>query len=179
MRDLADAARLGAFMQALGRTGGDGRVYFAGGATAVLLGWRATTIDADILLVPDTDEILREIPALKELLHLNVELANPSQFLPELPGWQDRSLFIRQEGKLGFFHYDLYAQALAKILRQQGKDILDVREMLARGLVQPAEAWKLFQAIEGRLFRHPNIDPPSFRKAVQQVLGRDPSTRSP
>ena len=172
MRALADVARLDAFMQALGRAGVEGRIYFAGGATAVLLGWRSSTIDADILVVPDTDEILRAIPALKESLQLNVELANPSQFIPELPGWRERSLFIARHGKLDFFHYDLYAQVLAKILRGQAKDLLDVQEMLDRALVEPGKAWELFEAIEGRLFRHPNIDAPSFRKTVAAVLKR-------
>ncbi len=159
-------------MHALGQEGGEGRVYFAGGATAVLIGWRATTIDADILIVPDTDEILRAIPALKESLQINVELANPSQFMPPLPGWQERSVFIARHRKLSFFHYDPYAQALAKILRGQAKDLLDVQEMLARGLVEPGTAWDLFQSIEGLLFRYPSIDPPSFRAAVERALNR-------
>lgn len=32
----------------------DGRVYLTGAATAVLDGWRETTIDVDIKLVPDS-----------------------------------------------------------------------------------------------------------------------------
>jgi hypothetical protein len=160
-------------MRALGQAGGEGRVYFAGGATAVLFGWRASTVDADILVVPDTDEILRALPALKESLQINVELANPSQFIPELPAWQERSIFIARHGKLDFFHYDPYAQLLAKILRGQAKDLLDVQEMLDRGLVERTKAWELYEAIEGRLFRHPNIDPASFRAAVALTLKRD------
>jgi len=35
------------------------RVYFTGGATAVLLGWRASTIDIDLQIVPDQDRLLR------------------------------------------------------------------------------------------------------------------------
>lgn len=159
-------------MRGLGASGAEGRVYFAGGATAVLFGWRAATVDADILIVPDTDEVLRVIPALKESLQLNVELANPSQFIPELPGWQERSIFIAREGKLDFFHYDLYAQALAKILRRQAKDLLDVEQMLDRRLVDRQRAWELYEAIEGRLFRHPNVDPASFRAAVAATLKR-------
>jgi len=52
------------------------RVYFVGGATAVLLGWRETTIDIDLKIVPELDEILRKLPQLKEDLQLNVELAS-------------------------------------------------------------------------------------------------------
>jgi len=36
-----------------------------------------TTVDVDIKLIPDRDEILREIHRLKEALSLNVKLAAP------------------------------------------------------------------------------------------------------
>ena len=157
-------------MRALGETGAEGRVYFAGGATAVLFAWRSTTVDADILLVPDSDAVLRAIPALKESLQINVELANPSQFLPELPGWAERSPFISREGRLDFCHYDLHSQALAKILRGQGNDLLDVHGMLDRGFVEPRRAWDLFESIQGQLFRYPSVDPASFRAAVARSL---------
>jgi hypothetical protein len=65
-------------------------VYLTGGATAVLLGWRETTIDADITIVPESDRLLRARPALKEQLRINVELASPAHFIPELPGWAER-----------------------------------------------------------------------------------------
>jgi hypothetical protein len=66
VRELTDADRLRAFMEALGRdVRAETRVYFTGGACAVLLGWRATTIDADIKVVPDRDEVFRSLPALK------------------------------------------------------------------------------------------------------------------
>ena len=44
-----------------------------GGATAVLHGWRASTIDVDLKLVPDDDALLRALPRLKEELHVNLE----------------------------------------------------------------------------------------------------------
>ena len=51
MRGLADAERLRRFLRELGREAeADAAVYLTGGATAVLLGWRDTTIDADILI---------------------------------------------------------------------------------------------------------------------------------
>jgi hypothetical protein len=62
MRDLADESHIDRFMRALGRTAkSEGRVYLTGGATAVPNGWRASTIDIDIRVIPDRDEILREI----------------------------------------------------------------------------------------------------------------------
>jgi hypothetical protein len=89
MRELADSARIEQFMRELGRAVRvDRRVYLTGGATAVLHGWWDATIDVNIKLSLDHDEILREIPRLKEALNLNVELAAPSDFIPLPSGWR-------------------------------------------------------------------------------------------
>jgi hypothetical protein len=173
VRRLADAARLRAFLHALGRaTEEETRVYLTGGATAVLLGWRDSTVDADILFEPERDALYRSLPGLKEELQLNVELANPAHFVPELPGWRDRSLFIGREGRVSFYHYDLYAQALAKIERGHGKDLVDVEEMIRRGLVVPTRLRELFSSIETRLDRYPAVDPPSFRRRLSDLVGK-------
>jgi hypothetical protein len=175
MRRLADADRIRAFMRGLASEARSAaRVYFTGGATAVLLGWRSSTIDIDILVVPESDALLRALPRLKESLEINVELASPADFIPELPGWSERSLFIAQEGRLAFHHYDLYAQLLAKIERGHSRDVLDVREMLGRGLVDAALAREHFERIEPQLYRYPSIDPRAFRAAVEAALGPSP-----
>jgi len=171
MRELADSTRIERFMRELGRAVEvEGRVYLTGGATAVLYGWRETTIDVDIKLIPDRDEILREIPRLKEALNLNVELAAPSDFIPLPEGWEVRSPFIRREGKLSFHHFDPVAQALSKVERGHDQDIRDVHELIAAGLVNPAEALIQFKVIEPELYRFPAIDPASFRKAVNDLF---------
>jgi hypothetical protein len=60
MRRLAESDRIRRFMSELGRVAtADARVYFTGGASAVLLGWRSSTIDVDVSLVPDRDELFR------------------------------------------------------------------------------------------------------------------------
>ena len=56
---------------------------------------------------------------LKEELEINIELASPDDFIPALDGWQGRSVFIARHARIDFFHYDFYAQALAKIERDQ------------------------------------------------------------
>jgi hypothetical protein len=171
MRELVDSARIEQFMHELGRAVSvDGRVYLTGGATAVLHGWRETTIDVDIKLVPDRDEILREIPRLKEALNVNVELAAPSDFIPLPPGWEDRSPLIRREGKLSFHHFDPVAQVLAKVERGHTQDIRDVQEMVATGLVDPEDVRTQFELIEPDLYRFPAIDPASFRAAVNELF---------
>lgn len=173
MRRLVDAERLRVLMQRMGRESrSDVRVYLTGGATAALYGWRATTIDVDLKLEPDTDDVLRLIPRLKEDLQINIELAAPDQFIPALPGWRDRSPFISREGRLQFHHYDLYAQALAKIERGHRRDVEDVAKMHARGLIEPQKLEQFFAAIEPELFRFPAIDPRAFRRAVESMVRR-------
>jgi hypothetical protein len=171
MREIADAARIRNLMRGLSESADrEATIYFTGGASAVLLGWRATTIDVDLKLVPESDRLLRAIPNLKEELRINVELAAPSDFIPEIPGWQERSRFIEKEGNLSFFHYDFYSQALAKIERGHVQDLEDVAEMIRRDLVEPGRGRALFEAIEPDLYRYPALDPPSFRRAVEKSL---------
>lgn len=170
MRQPVDAARLRTFMRELGqRAQAPGRAYLLGGATALGFGWRPTTIDVDLELEPALEHLLREIPAIKEKLQINVELASPAHFIPELPGWRERSPFIAREGLVDFHHYDFYAQALAKIERGHAKDLQDVREMARRKLIEPRRLTELFDLIVPELYRYPAIDPPSFRRAVERA----------
>lgn len=173
MRGLVDRERLLEFMRVLGReTRSAARVYLTGGSTAVLLDWRASTIDIDLKLEPDADDVLRAIPALKETLSINVELASPDDFIPELPAWRDRSPWIAREGALNFHHYDFYSQALAKIERRHARDIEDVMAMSARGLIFGDRLLTMFNSIEAEMYRYPSIDPRSFRRSVEEIAGR-------
>lgn len=172
MREVADAERIKEFMRALGREAdADARVYLTGGATAVLFGWRRATIDVDVKIVPEQDALLKAIPSLKERLRINVELASPIDFIPVPAGWEDRSMFIERQGKADFYHFDVYAQALAKVERSHALDLEDVQEMIRRDLIDPAEARRYFRLMEPNLYRFPAIDPPSFRAAVMNVFG--------
>ena len=171
MRALADADRIRRFMAALAaESREEGRVYFTGGATAVLSGWRESTIDVDLKLVPEQDVLLRAIPRLKESLELNVELASPDHFIPVPPGWEDRSPFIDRIGYLSYHHFDPCAQLLAKIERGHARDVTDAQEMLRRGLVERARALEYFRRIEADLYRYPALDPAAFRRAVESAL---------
>ena len=92
MRPLADATRIQQFMKALGREADrPAHVYLTGGATAVLYGWRESTIDVDMKMVPDLDRVFRSIPEIKERLQINIELASPDDFIPVREGWEDRN----------------------------------------------------------------------------------------
>lgn len=175
MRSRADVERVESFMRGLGeRARVEATVYLTGGATAVLLGWRESTIDVDLRIQPDDDRLLRLLPALKEELQVNLELASPSDFIPALPGWETRSLFVVRHGSVNFYHYDLYAQALSKVERGHDQDRQDVSEMVRRDLIRPELALELFKEIEPELYRYPAIDPPTFRAKVEAVFRAGP-----
>src|SRR3989338_8619754 len=163
MRVVTSREKIQKFMRAFGaRAPRDARLYFTGGATAVLMGWRDTTIDIDIRFNPELDELFHVLPALKEELQINIELASPADFIPPLPGWEERCEYIGREGKVSFYHYDPYSQALAKIERGHTQDLQDVEAMLQKGLLEPQKLLSLYQAIESQLYRYPAIDPRSF-----------------
>jgi hypothetical protein len=172
VRGLADRERIQRLMEAFGRSARDDvRVYLVGGATAVLHGWRAATIDVDLVMRPEDETLLRAVPGLKEELQVNVELASPLDFIPVPPGWEDRGTFITQIGRVAFLHFDLYAQALAKVERGHRQDLADVHEMMARGLIDRRRAREYFSRIEPELYRFPAIDAATFRRAVDDAFG--------
>lgn len=172
MRERADRTRVRRLMEAFGRAaGGDVHVYLVGGASAVLEGWRESTVDVDFAMRPEDDALLRAIPALKESLRVNVELASPADFIPVPAGWEERSPVVVRLGRATFHHFDFYAQALAKVERGHQKDVTDVRAMVARGLVEPRRAREYFALIEPELYRFPAISAPAFRRAVEEAFG--------
>ncbi len=172
MREAADAERIRGFMAALGAAASaEGTCYLVGGGTAVLLGWRETTIDVDIELDPEQDELLRALPAIKDELQINVELASPRQFIPLPSGWEERSPSAGREGRLTFKHFDLVSQALAKIERGHAQDLGDARQMIDRRLVEGGQLRAAFDEIEPQLYRFPAIDPADFRQRVEDFLG--------
>jgi len=173
MRGLSGRDQVERFMRALGQAVRQPtRVYLTGGASAVLLGWRETTIDVDLTFVPETDEVFQAIARLKDELGINVELVAPSHFIPPLPGWETRSGFIRQEGPVSFYHYDFYSQALAKSERAHAQDESDVAEMLKSGAVEPERLLTLFETIAADLHRYPALNPESFRRSLRKTLAR-------
>jgi hypothetical protein len=171
MRPPVDGTRIRALAEALGRIARQPvRIYLTGGSTAVLEGWREATIDVDLRLEPEDDELLRALPALKETLGVNIELASPPDFIPELPGWRERSPHVFREGRVDVHHFDPYSQALSKVERGFEQDLADVRTMIARGLVAPPRLRELYEIIEPELYRYPAIDPTAFRHKLDAAL---------
>ena len=168
---VADATRIEQFMRELGRAVRvEGRVYLTGGDGSS--GWRDTTIDVDIKLIPDHDEILREIPRTQGELEPQRRAGGAIRFHPPTRGLGGSKSLIRREGQLSFHHFDPAAQALSKAERGHAQDVRDIEAMIATGLVNPAEVLIQFKAIEPELFRFPAIDPASFRKAIEDLFAQ-------
>jgi len=173
VRPAVDAARIGALARELSRaTRDETTIYLTGGATAVIEGWRASTVDIDLRLEPDRDELLRAIAGAKDRLQINVELASPPDFVPELPGWRERSPFVLREGSITVRHFDPYSQALAKISRDFELDRADVDSLFEAGMVDPDRLEELFRGVEPLLFRYPAIDAEALRSRVERTLAR-------
>lgn len=173
MRADSDRAKLEEFMETLGRrVKGQGTIYLTGGATALLFGWREKTIDVDIKADPEPLGLFEAIAELKESLDANVELASPDLFIPELPGWRERSEFIRRVGEVDFRHFDFYSQALAKLERGHERDLLDVQAFATEGLVDRQKLRGFFEDIRPSLKKFPAIDEHSFTKSVHDFCAQ-------
>lgn len=150
----------------------DRRICFTGGVSAVLIGWREMTIDVNLKAEPELQGFFESLPRLKDELDINIELASPDQFVPALPGWQKRSIFITRKSRLDFFHYDFSGQALSKVERAHPRDLHDVECMIRDKLIIPARLLELFEHVESRLIRYPAIDPASLRERVLAIAAQ-------
>ncbi len=174
MRGQLDPAKIRRLLREIGRNArGPGRVYLTGGATALLVGWRDSTVDVDLKLEPEPPGVFEAIGRLKRELDVNVELAAPDQFLPALPDWQSRSTYIARHGQVEFFHYDFRAQALSKLARGFDRDLADVHAMLVRGLVTKADLLDALEQMLPGLVRHPALDAEAFERRVRAFLEED------
>jgi hypothetical protein len=147
------------------------RVYFGGGGTAVHSGWRESTIDAD--LSSNDDAIFRDVQGIKERLQINIEFARPEDFVPPLRGSNDRHLFIDTIGRVGFYHYDPYAQLLSKVVRGFNRDMEDAENLIRSGMVDPKRFRSLVHRIPERSFtKYPALSRQAILDAVRDFLDR-------
>ena len=166
-------------MRLLGREAqGNGRIFLVGGASAVIVGWRDTTVDVDLKLDPEPPGVFSAIARAKDVLNMNLELASPDDFIPALPDWRARSVFVARHGLVDFLHYDFYAQALAKIERGHEQDLSDVEAMWRLKLIEPGRLMHLFEAIEDDLVRYPAIDSSHFRNRVERSVSASGAEKS-
>jgi hypothetical protein len=161
-------------MEELARTAPDDRsfrVYVVGGGTAVLAGWRSSTIDAD--LYAEREEVFRDVQGIKERLRLNIEFARPEDFVPALAGSDERHVFVERIGRIDLYHYDPYAQLLSKVVRGFRQDMLDAARFVSSGMVDPRLFRSLVEGIPGSAYaRYPNLSRAGVLAAVNEFLSK-------
>lgn len=171
MRKMLDTLLLDKVLQELGHIAqGPGHIYLTGGACALLLGWRQSTVDIALKLDPEPKGIFEGIRNLKQRLDVNIELASPSDFIPELPNWRERSVFINTYSRVSFYHYDFYSQALSKIERGHDRDLKDVEQMCKLNLIQKSELLDYFNKISPQILRYPSLDETIFKQRVLDFI---------
>lgn len=171
MRQTLDKVLLAEVLEELGRLArGPGKVYLTGGAYALIYGWRESTVDLDLRLDPEPRGVFEGTRTLKQRMDVNIELASPSDFSVGVPGWRERSVFISTHGQVSFFHYDFYAQALAKLERGHRRDLHDVEQMCTDGLVEREALFDYFEQIAPNLIRYPALDEDGFRGRVESFI---------
>ncbi|MEE9280120.1 MAG: hypothetical protein V3V67_08090 [Myxococcota bacterium] len=178
MRRPLDPDRLRQVLDALGRAcRGPGVIYLTGGATALLEGWRSATVDLDLKLDPEPEGVFAAIARIKEELEVNVELASPDDFLPQLSDWREKSPLVGRFGQVEVRHYDLRAQALAKLARGFDRDVGDVRAMLDRELVTCEGLRSALDQMEPRLERFPRVSGRELQRSLAEVCPRTEQLR--
>jgi hypothetical protein len=153
MRAPADRQRIEHFLERLGQQARlPGRLYLVGGTTMVYEGFRATTMDIDVLVeADDSGPLMGAIRSLKDELDLNIEFASPRDFIPLPAGWRERSVYIGRYGPLEVFHFDLYSMALSKIERGTERDFQDVLALLRAGRLDMEQLASMFAEILPRV----------------------------
>lgn len=157
-RDV-DASALDAFLDGVGRRVRDPvRLYIAGGAEAVILGIRPTTLDIDVTLDADDPQAERRaervVEDVAERVGVVVEWSDPTMFLP-IPraAALKRSPWHRTVGQVRVHQFDLVSVALGKIGRGTERDLADVDAYLDRGLIRWPDVETLWRAVRGESFR--------------------------
>ena len=149
--------------------GGTYRVFLLGGGTAVLEGWRESTIDVD--LHADDSRVFEDVQGIKKRAGANIEFVRPEDFVPPLEGSQSRHLFIETVETVSFYHYDPYAQLLSKIVRGFDRDLRDARRLVDSGMVGVDLFRTLVDGIpEAAFAAYPTLSAAAIGEAVDEFL---------
>ncbi len=133
------------------------------------VGWRASTIDAD--LWSDSESVFRDVQDIKERLNINVELVRPEDFVPKLADSDKRHILIEIIGTVSFYHYDPYSQVFSKVVRGFDRDLQDATHFVSSGMVEPATLEALIHAVPVEAYsRYPRLSPRGVREAVDHFV---------
>ena len=145
------------------------RVFVQGGGTAVLEGWRESTIDAD--LYADEIRVFGNVQQIKERVGVNIEFVRPEDFVPALPGSEDRHVFIETMGRVSFYHYDPYAQLLSKVVRGFDRDLQDAKRLVDSGMVDLDRFRDLVERLpEAAYAEYPALSADAVHEAIDSFL---------
>ncbi len=174
-REPLTPERIRAFLEALGREfRHPARLFLSGGEGLVWRGLRGSTRDLDVTYEVDPQWHGAWISALRELIlrtSTSVEEAGPADFIPLPPGAAGRAEFVGRFGTVDVFLFDPYSVALSKLERGHAQDLDDVRALLAKGVLDPAELRRLFEAIVPAYEKAGlRSDPARYRAALDRVL---------
>ena len=173
-RKPLDQMKLQSFIsEFLRESKGKGNIYLTGGACAVMYGWRSSTIDIDLKADPEPDSFYRILQELKNRLEVNLEIASPDLFVPAIPGWQTRSIWITGLKEVNFYHFDFYSQALAKLARGHPRDLIDVDGMIRSQLITRSRLSELFQDAIPLLERYPALEQETLIQTVNLFCNVD------
>ena len=105
---------------------------------------------------------------MKDELDINIELVEPTAFVPALQGAADRHVFIRKIKRVAWYHYDPYTQVLAKLVRGLERDLADARRFVEDGLVDMDTLQRLVDAVPDAAYaRYPSLSKGAVRRAVE------------
>ena len=151
LRPPVGASEIRRFLEALGKEfHGRATLFLVGGATLVCEGLRAETLDIDLAIEVEPAEhgrLIQAIRALKDRLQVNVEEANPADFIPLPSGARDRGEWIGEFGQIQVYHFDLYSTALSKIDRGTDKDLADVEALLGARRIEFSTLKRCYEEI--------------------------------
>lgn len=154
MRQPVSPEKIREFLETLGkRAKFPCRIYLVGGTSLVFFGLREQSVDIDVALDVDNlhhQKLITLIRDLKEEMQINIEEANPGDFIPLPAGWQERSPYIGRFGKIDVYHFDLYSTALSKIERGTEIDFDDVKILLKEKKIE----WKMLQDFYKEILPH-------------------------
>jgi len=154
-----------------------GRVYLVGGAALVHAGLRpGATQDIDLeIRAVDEDEMIDAIRRLKDSMKINIEFANPADFIPLPPQWETNVKFIGRYGSIDAFYFDFYSIALSKIQRGNTRDVNDVKLLLQNGYIDLSSLDAAYQTVLPQVGKRPynRLDPKQFAAryaAIRQLI---------
>ncbi len=134
-----------------------------------MLDLRKSTIDVDLKFEPDEMQMYKAIQHLKEKLNMNIELASPDDFIPPLPQWRERSIFIAQKGKVNFFHYDLCSQIISKVQRGWKQDMTDASGFMKK-IGDGKAVMRLFRKVKKDFIRYPSVNVNDLEKRLLHFI---------